>query len=173
MKKFTLLVAVLMMVSFAGAGCKKKQPPPPPMPPQGAPGQSGMPGAPHDETGAPPVEKKIIVPDDVKGAWKAVKIEVEFKEKKNKKTFTVPLNSEFKVPGSDLALKVGNFLPHFTMGVDQITSGSNAPENPAAQLEVFQGGKEIFHGWLFSKYPAVHPFTHDKYGVALLEGVKK
>ena len=173
MKKFTLLVAVLMMVAFAGTGCKKKQPPPPPMPPQGAPGQPGMPGAPHGETGAPPVEKKIVVPDAVKGAWKAVKVEVEFKEKKSKKTFTIPLNSEFKVPDTDLTLKVGNFLPHFTMAADQITSSSNNPENPAAQLEVFQGGKEIFHGWLFSKFPAVHPFTHDKYGVALLEGVKK
>ena len=172
MKKFTLLVAVLMMVAFAGTGCKKKQPPPP-MPPQGAPGQPGMPGAPHGEPGAPAVEKKVVVPDAVKGTWKAVKVEVEFKEKKSKKTFTIPLNSEFKVPDSDLTLKVGGFLPHFTMGADQITSGSNNLENPAAQLEVFQGGKEIFHGWLFSKYPAVHPFTHDKYGVALLEGVKK
>jgi hypothetical protein len=26
---------------------------------------------------------------------------------------------------------------------------------------------------LFSKFPAVHPLTHDKYGMALLEGVKK
>jgi hypothetical protein len=172
MKEFTLLIAVLMMVAFAGTGCKKQQPPPP-MSPQGAPGQPGMPGAPHGETGAPPVEKKIVVPDSVKGAWKAVKVEVEFKEKKNKKTFTIPVNSEFKVPDTDLTFKVGNFLPHFTMAADQITSGSNNPENPAAQLEVFQGGKEIFHGWLFSKFPAVHPFTHDKYGVALLEGVKK
>jgi hypothetical protein len=177
MKKFTLLVAVLMMVAFAGTGCKKKQPPPPPpMPPQGAPGQPGMPGmpgAPHGEAGAPPVEKKVVVPDAVKGAWKAVKIEVEFKEKKSKKAFTIPLNSDFKVPGTDLTLKVGNFLPHFAMAADQITSSSNNPENPAAQLEVFQGGKEVFHGWLFAKFPAVHPFTHDKYGVALLEGVKK
>jgi hypothetical protein len=177
MRKFTLLVAVLMMVAFAGIGCKKQQPPPPPMPPQGAAGQPGMPpgmpAAPHGDTGAPPVEKKIVVPDTVKGAWKAVKVEVEYKEKKSKKAFTIPLNSEFKVPDTDLTLKVGNFLPHFTMAADQITSGSNNPENPAAQLEVFQGGKEIFHGWLFSKYPAVHPLTHDKYGVALLEGVKK
>lgn len=178
MKKVTLLVAVLMMVALAGTGCKKKQPPPPPMPPQGAPGQPGMPGmpgapgAPHGE-GAPQVEKKIVVPDAVKGAWKAVKVEVEFKEKKSKKTFTVPLNSEFKVPDTDITLKVANFLPHFSMAADQITSSSNNPENPAAQLEVFQGGKEIFHGWMFSKYPSVHPFTHDKYGVALLEGVKK
>ena len=171
MKKFTLLVAVLMMVAFAGTGCKKKQPPPP-NPPQGAPGQPGMPGMPG-APGAAPVEKTIIVPDAVKGAWKAVKIEVEYKEKKSKKAFTIPLNSEFKVPDTDLTLKVGGFLPHFSMAADQITSSSNNPENPAAQLEVFQGGKEIFHGWLFAMHPTVHPFTHDKYGVALLEGVKK
>jgi hypothetical protein len=185
MKKLTLLVAVLMMVALAGTGCKKKEPPPPAMPPQGAPGQPGMPsmpgmpgqpgmpGAPQGAAGAAPVEKKIVVPDAVKAGWKAAKVEVEFKEKKSKKAFTVPLNSEFKVPDTDLTLKVGNFLPHFSMAADQITSSSNTPENPAVQLEVFQGGKEIFHGWLFSKFPAVHPFTHDKYGVALLEGVKK
>jgi len=177
MKTFTLLVAVLMMVAFAGIGCKKKEPPPPPMPPQSAPGQPGMPGmpggAPHGETGAPPVEKKVVIPDDVKAGWKAVKIEVEYKEKKSRKAFTIPLNSEFKVPDSDLTLKTGNFLPHFTMAADQITSGSNKLENPAAQIEVFQGGKEIFHGWLFSKSPAVHPFQNDKFGLGLIEGVKK
>ena len=170
MKKFTLLVAVLMMVAFAGTGCKKKEPPPPPMPPQGAP---GMPGAPHGEAGAPPVEKKIVVPEDVKGTWKAVKVEVEYKGKKSKKAFTIPVNSEFKVPDSDLTVKVGSFLPHFTMAADQITSGSNNPENPAAQVEVFQAGKEVFHGWLFSKYPAVHPFQNDKFGLVLLDGIKK
>jgi len=175
MKKFTLLVAVLMMVAFAGTGCKKQQPPRRrcPQSAPGQPGMPGMPGAPHGEAGAPPVEKKIVVPDAVKAGWKAVKIEVEYKEKKSKKAFTIPLNSEFKVPDSDLTLKVGSFLPHFAMAADQISSNSNNPENPAAQLEVFQGGKEIFHGWLFALHPTVHPFTHDKYGVALLEGVKK
>jgi hypothetical protein len=178
MKKVTLLVTALLVVALAGTGCKKKEPPPPPMPPQGAPGMPGMPGAPgmpgspHGE-GAPPVEKKVVVPDAVKAAWKAVKVEVEYKEKKSKKQYTVPLNSEFKIPDSDLTLKVGNFLPHFAMSADQITSGSNNPENPAAQIEVFQGGKEVFHGWLFSKFPAVHPFQNDKYGLALLEGIKK
>jgi hypothetical protein len=173
MKKFSLLMAALMMVALAGTGCKKKQPPPPPMPPQGAQGQPGMPGGAHGEGGPPPVEKKVVVPDDVKAAWKAVKVEVEYKEKKAKKQFTVPLNSEFKVPDSGLTMKVGAFFPHFKMEADQITSGSNNPENPAVRIEVFEGGKEIFHGWLFSKFPAVHPFTHDKYAIALLEGVKK
>jgi len=179
MKKVALLVAALLVVPLAGTGCKKKEPPPPPMPPQGMPGMPGMPpgapgmpGSPHGE-GAPAVEKKIVMSDEVKGTWKSVKVEVEYKEKKSKKAYTVPVNSEFKVPDSDLTLKVGPFLPNFAMGTDQITSASNAPENPAVRIEVFQGGKEVFHGWLFAKYPAVHPFESPKYGLALLEGVKK
>jgi hypothetical protein len=181
MKKICLLVAALVMFTFAGTGCKKKQPPPPPPPPQAAPGQpgmpgempGGMPGAPHGEGGPPAAEKKVVVPDEVRKAWKAVRIEVEYKEKKEKKKFDVPLNSEFKVPDTGLTLKVGSFIPHFKMAPDEITSGSNNPENPAVQIEVFEGGKETFHGWLFSKFPAVHPFTHDKYAVSLLEGIKK
>jgi hypothetical protein len=169
MKKSSLLMAALLMVALAGVGCKKQQPPPPPM---GAPGQTGM-GGPHGEGGPAPTPKTVVVPEAVKNTWKAVKIQVEFKEKKTKKDFTVPVNSEFTVPDSDITLKVGPFLPHFSMTGDQITSSSTAPENPAVQLEVVQKGQEIFHGWLFSKYPAVHPFSHDKYGVSLLEGVKK
>ena len=118
-------------------------------------------------------EKKVVVPDAVKGAWKAVKIEVEYKEKKAKKQFTVPINSEFKVPDSDLVVKVGDFLPHFTMTADSITSSSAKPENPAAKIEVIRSQKEIFHGWLFAKFPTVHPFQDDKYGITLVEGVKK
>ncbi len=177
MKKSCLLVAALLMFTFAGTGCKKKQPPPPPMPTQGAPTQpgmtGGMPGMPGGEGGHPAVEKKIVVPDEVGKAWKAVKIEVTFKEKKEKKQYVVPLNSEFKVPDAGLTLKAGAFFPHFKMESDRITSGSNNPENPAVQIEVFEAGKEIFHGWLFAKFPDVHPFVHDKYGMALLEGVKK
>ena len=41
------------------------------------------------------------------------------------------------------------------------------------QIEVFEGGKEIFHGWLFAKFPEVHALAHDKYAIALVEGVKK
>lgn len=170
MKRIALLTAALLMFTLAITACKKKEtpPPPPPMPGQGMPGQ---PGSMPPMGGGP--EKTIVVPDSVKGSWKAVKIEVEYKEKKSKKQFTVPLASEFKVPDSDLVIKTGAFLPHFTMAADAITSSSNNPENPAARIEVFQNQKEIFHGWLFAKFPAVHPFQHDKYGVTLVEGIKK
>ncbi len=173
MKKFTLLVAVLMMVAFAGTGCKKKQPPPPPMPPRAHPASPACPALRTASLERPRSRRRSSSPTPSRGHGKPSRSKWNSRTKKSKKTFTVPLNSEFKVPDTDLTLKVGNFLPHFTMAADQITSSSNNLENPAAQLEVFQGGKEIFHGWLFSKYPAVHPLTHEKYGVALLEGVKK
>jgi len=38
---------------------------------------------------------------------------------------------------------------------------------------VFEEGRKIFSGWLFSKYPDIHPFAHDKYGVRLVEGIPK
>ncbi len=183
MKK-CLLLAVLMAAILASPGCKKKQPPPQPMPPpsmppQGAPagpgmpGAPGMPGMPGTFHGEMTVEKKIVLPDEVRGAWKAVRLEIVYKEKKEKKRFDVPLNSEYKVPDTGLTLKTGAFFPHFKMVPDRITSESNRPENPATQLQVFEGGREIFHGWLFAKFPDIHPFAHDKYAVTLVEGIAK
>jgi hypothetical protein len=170
MKRMSLMFAVLLVISLAGASCKQKQQPPVPPPMQE--GMPGQPGAQHGMMGGGP-EKKVIVPEDVKASWEAVKIEVEFKEKKTRKEFSVPLNSEFPVPDSDLTLKAGVFLPHFTMAVDQITSNSNNPENPACNVEVLVKGNQVFKGWLFTKFPDVHPFQHDRYGVKLVGGIKK
>lgn len=171
MKRIALLLAVLFAFTLSGAACKKKEPPPVPPP---APGQEmpGAPGAPHGMMGGAP-EKKVTVPDAVKASWKAVRIEVEYKKAKSKKAYTVTLNSEFKIPDTDMTLKVGNFLPHFSMTADAITSNSNNLENPAVGIEIFQGGKEVFHGWLFSKFPDIHPYQSDTIGLKLLEGVKK
>jgi hypothetical protein len=151
MKRFCLVFVVFLVFALAGTSCKKKEQPPV-MPPkqEGAPGQAAEP---HGMMGGGQ-EKKVVVPEDVKAVWTAVKIEVEFKEKKNKKQFTIPLNSEFKVP-------------------DQITSASNDLSNPACSVEVLVGGSQAFKGWLFARYPDIHPFEHGKYGVKLLEGVRK
>ncbi|MGE5190655.1 MAG: DUF2155 domain-containing protein [Gemmatimonadota bacterium] len=173
MKRVALLLSVLFAFTVAGTACKKKEPPPvpPPAPGQGQ-GMPGEPAAPHGAMGGGP-EKKVVVPDAVKGSWKAVKIEVDYKQAKSKKSFTVPLNSEFKIPDTDLTLKTGSFLPHFAMTADSITSNSNNLENPAVGIDVLQGGKIVFHGWLFSKYPDIHPFQNDAVALKLLEGIKK
>jgi len=171
MKRIALLLTVLFVFTLTGTACKKKEQPPvpPPAPGQGMP---GAPGAPHGMMGGGP-EKQVTVPAAVKGSWKAVKIEVEYKKTKSKKVLTVPLNSDLKIPDTDMTLKVGEFLPHFAMTADSITSNSNNPENPAVGIDIAQGGKIAFHGWLFSKFPDIHPFQNDSIGLKLLEGVKK
>ena len=167
MKKLCLVFAALLVVSLAGTSCRKKENPPAPPPQQGK-----MPVMPEGQMGGGP-EKTVVIPEEIQGTWKAVKVEVEYKDKKSGKTFTIPLNTEFKVPDSDLVLKIGDFLPHFSMSADQITSGSNDQVNPACNIEILVGEKQSFKGWLFAKFPDVHPFQHDKYGVKLLEGIKK
>jgi len=124
----------------------------------------------HPEAGT---ERKIVIPDDVRNSWKAVRIEVLYKEKKERKRFDIPLDTDFQIPGANLTLKAEAFLPDFQMGPEQITSVSNKPQNPVVRAEVSEEGRKIFSGWLFAKYPDIHSFTHDKYGVTLVEGIPK
>jgi len=79
----------------------------------------------------------------------------------------------FSVPGSNLKITVGEFLPDFKMEGLNITSLSNDPNNPAVNVKVFEGDKEVFKGWLYSKFPAIHPFEHPTYALLLKDGVKK
>lgn len=167
MRTVSLSLLALLVLVLAGPSCKKKEQPPPA--PQG---MAGQPGSPHGPMGGGP-EKTIVVPEDVKAAWKAVKIEVNYKDKNATKQFDVPLHSDFRVPDTDLTVKVGAFLPHFSMSAEQITSNPATPENPACRVEIQEGGKEVFKGWLFARFPEVHPFEHGKVGVTLVSGVKK
>jgi hypothetical protein len=111
----------------------------------------------------------VLVPDSVKGKWKAVKIEVADKIAKKQSVYTVVIGTEFRLPDSNLALKVDNFLPAFVMEGTTPTSRSNQLVNPAAQLTVSEGGREIFKGWLFALYPTTHAFQHPQYGFTLVD----
>ncbi|QWV97451.1 DUF2155 domain-containing protein [Geomonas nitrogeniifigens] len=111
----------------------------------------------------------VVVPDQVKGKWKAVQIRVADKNAHLKKVYTLKIGSDFNLPGSDLTLKVETFLPHFVMEGTTLTSQSNDLVNPAAQLVIREKGKEIYKGWLFSLYPTTHAFQHPQYGFTLVD----
>jgi hypothetical protein len=196
MKKVLVVVCSLSLLLAAGA-CKKKQEqtaPQPSMPgtqqqlPPGHPGMApGGPGAPNvpGTAGAPgnvvmpKGETNLKVPDGVKGKWKGVVLVVEDKATKKISEYTVGLNSDLKIPNSNLKITVGEFLPDFRMNGLEITSMSNDPNNPAVGVKIFEGGNQIFPapgkkwGWLYAKFPTMHPFEHAKYGIALKEGVRK
>ncbi len=169
-KIFVLVVAVSIMAAFGA--CKKKEEQPLPQTP--AIPAPGMPAAnPHEGIAMPKGETQVVVPESVKGKWSGVKILIEDKATKKMQEATVKLGSEYKIPKSDLKIKVGDFLPDFRMDGLTITSASNQPNNPAVSVKVYEGDKEIFKGWLYSKFPTIHPFQNDKYGLILKEGVPK
>jgi len=186
MRKKVLVVVCALTLLFTAGGCKKKQEQPVPQPgmpghQQLPPGQGMAPGVPGAPGGVmmPKGETTINIPDTVKGKWKAVVLVVEDKTTKKSSEYTVNLNSDFKIPNSNLKIEVGDFFPEFRMNGLEITSGSNEPKNPAVGVKVFEAGKQIFPapgkkwGWLYSKFPTMHPFEHAKYSIALKEGIKK
>ena len=116
-------------------------------------------------------ESTVSVPDVVKGKWKAVKIGVTNKNTNKETDYLIEIGSAFNIPGTSLTIKVENFLPHFTMEGTTLTSQTNEPKNPAAQVRISEGGKEIFKGWLFSLYPTTHAFQHPVYGFSLVDFV--
>jgi hypothetical protein len=120
---------------------------------------------------APAAKKEsfVVVPGIVKGKWKAVKIAVTDKVTNKENVYTVAIGSGFAIPNTNLEIRVDNFLPHFIMDGTTLTSQTNEPKNPAAQIRIIEGGKEIFKGWLFSLYPTTHAFQHPKYGFTLVD----
>jgi hypothetical protein len=150
--KITVL-ALIMIVALAG--CKKKEEPQPPvtMPPH------GMMEEKH--------ESVVVVPDSVKGKWKAVKIAVLDKNTQKRSEYEVAVGSEVAVTGSDLVIKVDNFLPDFIMDGPVRTSASGEPKKPAAQVSITEAGKEVYKGWLFYNLPSPHDFQHPRYAVSL------
>jgi len=115
----------------------------------------------------------VEVPSAVMGRWSGVVLFIEDKKTGSSGEYTVPIGSTMKVPDSDLRIIVREFLPAFAMQGSTITSLSNEPNNPAAFVSVNEGGNEIFAGWLFSRYPTTHAFSHPRFTITLKEGVPK
>ena len=188
MKRKILVVACSVALLLAAGACKKKQEQP--VPQANIPGQqmpAGQPGMPPGQPGMqqqqpivmPQGETKVVMLDAVKGQWKAVVLQVESKATKKTAEYTVNINSDFKVPNSNLKITVGEFLPDFRMNGLEITSTTNEPNNPAVGVRIYDGSKQVFPapgkkwGWLYAKFPTMHPFEHPEFSILLKGGVKK
>jgi hypothetical protein len=199
MKKRIVVLACSVSLVLAFGACKKKEEQPSPvtgMPgqqqqlPPGHPQPGAMPGQPGMQPGMagqpgnvvmPKGEVTVEVPSSVKGKWKAVVLEVTNKKTNKSSDYTVNLNSDLKIPNSDLKVAVGEFLPDFRMEGLKLTSVSDQPNNPAVGIRVYEGGKQIFPaegkkwGWLYERPELhnIHPFQHAEYTIFLKQGIKK
>jgi hypothetical protein len=161
LKKLIVVLAGLLIV-FSVVSCKKKEEKPIPS------GVSMQPGV-----MMPQGETQVVVPDFVQGKWGGVKLIIDDKTAGSQSDVDVKFGEEYTIPGSEVKVKVNEFLPDFVMDGLTITSKSEELNNPAVNIAVTEGGNEIFKGWLYSKFPAIHPFQHDKYGITLKEAIQK
>jgi hypothetical protein len=165
------LLAVILVSSlvFSFAGCKKKEQKPQ-LPPGHPSIESGMPSAMPE---ASKKERVVVVPKKVKATWTSVKLAIEDKTSKTSKEYTIAVGSSLAVPNTKITLTVLAYLPDFRMGDKEITSASNKPNNPAAQVLIREPGKADWEGWLFSLQPGIHAFPHERVGIKLVGGVSK
>jgi len=155
-KILTIIMALTMTVALFGCGSgentetAQQQPAPVPQPKKPA---------------------EVVVPSDVEGKWKAIKIEVSDRRDGSKKEFTINIGEVFEVPNSDLTVEPMAFLPTFVMDGETITSASNEPNNPAAQIRILDSTGLETTGWLFQKFPETHKYPHEYIDITLVEGI--
>lgn len=115
----------------------------------------------------------VEVPEEVKKTWKKVVLSIHTIKTKKQASVTLPIGRKTPVEGTPFEIEVLYFLPNFTMGGSTITTKDNDPKNPAAKVKIYQNGSVIWTGWLFQKFPKVHPFTHVDYRIFLVKGLKE
>ena len=119
------------------------------------------------------VPTKLVVPPEVTAAFSGVRIGWKDTQTGREGVVDVPIGGSAKIPGSDLEIRTDVFLPSFSMTSDEITSTGIGEENPAARIAVAENGKEVFAGWIFKRFPDVHPFQHPRFSLKLEGGVPR
>ena len=134
----------------------------------GAPRGAGAEGG-----NAPAAPTRLEVPPEVQQAWSGIRLHWKDLKSGEEGTLDVPLGDAKPLPDPTMVVRGDVFLPAFTMTGGAITSQGTEPQNPAARITVFEKGKEVFGGWIFTRFPDVHPFTHPKYQLRLEGGVPR
>lgn len=180
------VVLVLSGLLAVASGCKERGRPDPnirmavsheaeQVPPEQQAGQAASPssdGTPGGQ-GQVAVPTRLEVPDAVKQAYSGVVLLWKDGSTGKEGKLEVPLDGSSELPGSGLTVTADVFLPAFTMTSDVITSSGTGQENPAARIRVEEKGAEIFAGWIFQRFPDVHPFTHSRFSLHLAGGIPK
>ena len=156
--RLRLLSAALAILFFLLAGCRRKE-------------QITFPNLDTAKSHPSQKEATIVVPDAIKGKWKAVKIAVTDKSTAKQVVYTIPIGKAVTIPNTAINIEVEAFLPAFIMEGSTMTSSSNSLKNPGTKVRITEGNALIFKGWLFSLFPTTHSFIHPRYGFALVDVV--
>jgi hypothetical protein len=120
-----------------------------------------------------PVPTRLEVPPEVQNAYSGIRLRWKDASNGQEGVIEVPLGEGAPLPDPSVVVRADVFLPAFSMGGGVLTSDGVEPQNPAARITVFEGGREIFGGWIFTRFPDVHPFTHSRFKLLLEGGVPR
>ena len=115
------------------------------------------------------LQREVMIPDDVKGKWKAVKLLIKNKRDEEKNEFRIVALGKTVEIGEGITATVGPFFPNFVMSELYYTSMNNQLLNPAIHLKIAESGKTIYDGWIFARYPDLYAFEHDQYAIQLTD----
>jgi hypothetical protein len=120
-------------------------------------------------------EPKTIIPEDIRKKWKGVRLVVEDLRRKTMDEYSLNIGEELKIPESRMTIKVVEFLPDLKIDERKegtvFTSETNELKNPAVHVVIKDDGNIVFKGWLFSLFPDIHPFRHERFGIILKEPI--
>ncbi len=116
---------------------------------------------------------RLEVPPAVTEAFSGIRLGWKDSKSGKEGVLEVPLGSTAPLPDSALVVRADVFLPAFTMAGGVVTSEGVEPQNEAARITVMESGKEIFGGWIFKRFPDVHPFTDPRFKLLLDGGVPR
>jgi hypothetical protein len=178
-RRLLAAAGIVLMAALLPAACREKGRPDPsirmaishePDESAAAVTQGGAPGQAEE---GPRVPNRLEVPEAVTKAYSGIVL--AWKDSSNGKEgrVEVPLGGSASIPGTALSVSADVYLPAFTMSAQVITSTGIEPENPAARIRVTEDGKDLFQGWVFQRFPDVHPFTHPRFSLRLDGGVRK
>jgi Uncharacterized protein conserved in bacteria (DUF2155) len=171
MRNSPAALALLLAVLLPVFGCRERGRPDPAIRMAVSHDPEDMASAGSDAPPSAPTE--LVVPPEALAAFSGVKIAWKDAESSKEGILEVPIGILTPLPGSDLQVRADVYLPAFTMSAQTITSTGIAEENPAARIAVEQGGKEIFTGWIFKRFPDVHPFQHPRFALRLEGGIPR
>jgi Uncharacterized protein conserved in bacteria (DUF2155) len=164
-------IAVAGVLALTAAACRERGRPDPNIrmavshePSDGGQAQGGE--------GAPSIPTRLEVPPEVQSAYSGVRLRWKDRQSGKEGVVEVPLGATVPLPDPSLVVRGDVYLPSFTMGGGAITSDGVEEKNPAARITVAEKGKEIFGGWIFTRFPDVHPFSHARYELRLEGGVR-
>jgi len=125
------------------------------------------------ESTTPTVPNRLEVPPEVLKAFAGIRLRWKDSTKNKEGVLEVPLEGTARIPDSDIDVRADVFLPSFTMSPQAITSSGIEEANPAARITVLEKNQEIFGGWIFTRFPDVHPFQHSRFSLKLEGGVPR